>query len=351
MRPHLDTFLRWPARPSGAPAAASDGGSRLGATMTGGVGVASHSFPKSSILKQELLARYPASTFNETGRPLGRDALIHFLHGHSKAITGLEILDESVFAALPHLRIVSKYGVGLDMIDLEAARRHGVSIRWTPGVNRQAVAELTIALMIALCRGIVPLSEDLRAGRWRRLEGRQLSSAVVGILGCGHVGQRVARLCRAFGAAVLAHDIRVYSEFYRETGVEPVTLTALLDRSDILTVHLPLDAATRGMIGAKELTSMQQGAFLINTARGGIVDEEAVACALREGRLGGAAFDVFAAEPPRNRELLEAPNFIGMPHAGAATREAMLAMGRAAIAGLDGGPESVDLTPGMAPNN
>jgi phosphoglycerate dehydrogenase-like enzyme len=351
MRPHLDTFLFLPARPPGAPAEANDERSRARSAISGGVAVASHSFPKSSILRQELLERYPASTFNETGRPLDRDALIDLLRGHDKAITGLETLDEAVFEASPRLRVVSKYGVGLDMIDLDAARRHGVVVRWTPGVNRQAVAELTIGLMIALCRRIVPSAQEVRGGQWRRFEGRQLSSAVVGILGCGHVGQQVARLCRAFGATVRAHDIRVYRDFYREHGVEAVTLKTLLEESDIVTVHVPLDASTRGMIGATELSSMKRGAFLINTARGGIIDEDAVTSALGERRLGGAAFDVFAAEPPLNRQLLDAPNFIGMPHVGAATHEAVLAMGRAAIAGLDGGAESVDLTADRVPNN
>jgi phosphoglycerate dehydrogenase-like enzyme len=324
--------------------------------MRAEVAVASHSFPKSQVLRQELLARYPGSIFNETGRPLGRDALIELLSGHAKAITGLETLDEAVFDALPDLRVVSKYGVGLDMIDLEAARRHGVAIRWTPGVNRQAVAELTIGFMIALCRSIVPLAHDVSEGVWRHqasgrvpgaaaaLEppgGRQLSSAVIGVLGCGHVGQQVARLCRAFGATVLAHDICAYDEFYREHGVRPVAFSALLEQSDIVTVHVPLDATTRGMIGAHELSAMKQAAYLVNTARGGIVDESAVAAALVEHRLAGAAFDVFIAEPPVNRELLRAPNFIGTPHIGAGTHEAMLAMGRAAIAGLDDGAKSI----------
>ena len=310
--------------------------------MRAEVAVASHSFPKSQTLREELLARYPGSTFNETGRPLGREPLIAFLRGHAKAITGLETLDEAVFDALPDLRVVSKYGVGLDMIDLEAARRHGVAIRWTPGVNRQAVAELTIGFMIALCRSIVPLALDVREGVWRQPGGgRQLSSAVIGVLGCGHVGQQVARLCRAFGATVLAHDVRAYDEFYREYGVQPVAFSALLEQSDIVTVHVPLDASTRGLIGAHELSSMKRAAYLVNTARGGIVDESAVAAALVERRLAGAAFDVFTAEPPVNRELLRAPNFIGTPHIGAGTHEAVLAMGRAAIAGLDDGPEAV----------
>ena len=297
------------------------------------------------MLRQELLARYPRSRFNDEGPTvLSGDALAQFLRGHTHAITGLDVLDDAVFRAVPELRLVSKYGVGLDMIDLDAARRHGVAVRWTPGVNRQAVAELTICFMIALCRSIVPLASHLADGGWRRGGGRQLSSCTIGVVGCGCVGQQVARLCRAFGATVLAHDTRAYDAFYRDTGVTPVALDVLLQQSDIVTIHVPLDATTRGLIDAQALGLMKSDAFLINTARGGIVDEEAVKRALIEERLGGAAFDVFAVEPPVDRELLRLPGFIGTPHIGGGTREAALAMGRAAIQGLEGGPGSIDLT-------
>jgi len=189
--------------------------------------------------------------------------------------------------------------------------------------------------MIALGRTLVPLARDVTDGGWRHPGGRQLSSAVVGIIGCGHVGQQVARLCTAFGARVLAHDIRAYDDFYRAAGVTPVPLDAILAQSDIVTIHVPLDASTRGMIGPRELARMKPSAFLVNTARGGIVDEQALKVALIEQRLAGAALDVFAVEPPVDRELLRLPTFVGTPHIGGSTEEAVLAMGRAAIAGLD----------------
>jgi D-3-phosphoglycerate dehydrogenase len=221
------------------------------------------------------------------------------------------------------------------MIDLAAARRYGVSVRWTPGVNRQAVAELTIAFMIALCRSLVPLARALKAGGWTHPGGRQLSSSTVGIVGCGNVGKEVARLCRAFGSTVIAHDIRSYDDFYRTHDVTAVPLDALLAKADIVTLHVPLDLSTRGLIGRRELALMKPTAHLINTARGGIVDETELASALAGGRLAGAAFDVFNEEPPTNAELLSQPGFIGTPHIGGGTTEAVLAMGRAAIEGLD----------------
>ena len=303
--------------------------------MSNGVAVASHSFPKHPTLRRELLDRYPESKFNETGKPLKGEALIAFLQGHERAITGLERLDDAIFSALPALRVVSKYGVGLDMIDLAAARRHGIAIRWTAGVNRQSVAELTIAFMIALARNLMPLTREVRDGIWTHGGGRQLSSATVGLIGCGHVGKTVARLCRAFGARVLAHDIADYREFYSENTVTPVRLSQLLAESDFVTLHVPLDDSTRGMIGEAQFAAMKSGAFLINTARGGIVDEQALKRALIDHKLAGAAFDVFQNEPPADTELVMLPNFVGTPHVGASTTEAVLAMGRAAIAGLD----------------
>ena len=308
------------------------------------IAVASRSFSRNPSLRELLLARYPGSRFNDDGPVvLTGDALVRFLRGHAKAITGLDVLDQAVFAALPELRVVSKYGVGLDMIDLDAARRHGVSVRYTPGVNRQAVAELTIGFMVALCRHLVPLAVDLAAGGWRHPGGRQLSSCTVGVVGCGNVGRQVARICRAFGATVVACDIRHDLEFYREAQVAPVTLETLLDQSDIVTIHVPLDASTRGLIGASALALMKPHSLLVNTARGGIVDEVAVKHALLEGRLGGAAFDVFALEPPADYELLRLPTFIGTPHIGGGTQEAVLAMGGAAIVGLEGGAGSIEI--------
>jgi D-3-phosphoglycerate dehydrogenase len=309
------------------------------------VAVASHSFSANRTLRSELETRFPGAAFNETARPLGGAELIRFLKGHALAITGLEALTDDIFAAVPELRLVSKYGVGLDMIDLEAARARGVRVRWTPGVNRQAVAELTVGFMIALSRDLIPLAAEVREGGWRHhRRGRQLSSATVGVIGCGNVGQVVARLCRAFGSRVVAHDIRRYDAFYREWDITSLPLDALLETADIVTLHLPLDESTRGLIGAREISTMKPTAFLINTARGTIVDEAALEAALIAGRLGGAAVDVFGIEPPVNRGLLSLPNFIGTPHVGGGTGEAVLAMGRAAIRGLEEAPETLDLT-------
>src|SRR5205807_1935626 len=171
------------------------------------------------------------------------------------------------------------------------------------------------------------LACEMRDGVWRQPGGRQLSSATVGIVGCGHVGQVVARLCRAFGPRVVAYDIRIDADAYRDIGITPVSLDGLLEQSDFVTLHLPLDRTTRGMFGVREIDRMQRSAFLINTSRGGIVDEAALKQALVERRIAGAAFDVFAHEPPDDpagRDLLKLPNFMATPHIGGSTQEAVL---------------------------
>ena len=299
------------------------------------VAVTSRSFSRHPVLRHELLARYPDAVFNDSGLVLAGDALVRFLDGHVKAITGLEKLDASVFAALPKLKIVSKYGVGFDMIDLAAMAKAGVRLGWTGGTNKRSVAELVIALAIQLLRHIPEASRAVQAGSWPLFSGRQLSDRVVGVIGCGHVGKDVSLLLRSFGCQVLTHDIRNFPDFYKRHGIEPAGLEKLLRESDVITLHLPLDASTRNILSAERLSLMKPEAILINAARGGLVDEQALKVMLKEGRLAGAAFDVFAEEPPVDLELARLPNFIATPHIGGAAEEAALAMGRAAINGLE----------------
>lgn len=299
------------------------------------IAVAARSFSRNPTLRLELAARYPNVTFSESARLLDGAALVKFLRDHDRAIIGLERVDEGLLAQLPELEIISKYGVGLDGLDLPALARHGVKLAWTGGVNRRSVAELTLAFAIALLHRVPETSVALRGGEFQKLVGRQLTGRVVGIIGCGFVGKDLVSLLAPFGCRVLAHDIRDYAEFYAANGVEAVSLERLLAEADIVTLHVPLDDTTRGMIGARELALMQKGACLINAARGGLVDEAALVEALASGHLEGAACDVFQLEPDANPALLELPTFLGTPHIGGSTAEAQLAMGRAAIAGLE----------------
>lgn len=299
------------------------------------VAVCSRSFSRNSILRAELLSRYENVTFNDTGNQLEGESLVEFLRGHEKAITALEKIDDYVLSRLPELKVIGKYGVGLDMVDVDAMRRYGRRLGWISGVNRRSVAELVLAFAIVMLRKVPAANRDLLAGNWRQQEGGQLSGRTVGIIGCGHIGKDLVRIIQPFDCPVLVNDIRDYGDFYAQYGVKAVGLEELLAGADVVTLHVPLDASTKNLISAARLAMFKPGAILINAARGGLVDEAALKQALIAGRLGGAAFDVFADEPPTDRELIQLPNFLGTPHIGGSSAEAILAMGRAAIRGLD----------------
>lgn len=306
------------------------------------VAVASRSFSRHPVLRRELLDRYENVTFNDAGLTLHGNDLVSFLAGHDKAITALEKLTDDVLAQLPQLQVVGKYGVGLDMIDLAAMSRRGKKLGWTGGVNRRSVSELVISATIALLRHVPQGNAQVRDGGWKQLMGRQLSQRCVGIVGCGHIGKDLSVLLKAFGCHILAHDIKDFSEFYATHGIEPCDLETLLRRADVVTLHLPADASTRNILSAERLALMRPDAILINMARGGLVDEAALKTMLAEGRLAGAAFDVFADEPPQDLDLLRLPNMLALPHIGGSAEEAVVAMGRAAIAGLDNARDPLD---------
>ena len=299
------------------------------------VAVCSRSFSKNPVLRSELLERYKHVTFNDEGLKFIDDSLVEFLKGHGKAITALEVINESVLSQLPELQIISKYGVGLDMIDMSAMRQYGKRLGWTGGVNRRSVSELVISFSIALLRHVPAAHREVLSGTWRQHIGGYLSGRTVGIIGCGHIGKDLVPLLQAFGCSILVHDIQDYPDFYSKYNVEAVSLEALLLGSDIVTLHVPLDDSTRGMLNAQRLALMKPTSILINAARGGLVDELSLKIMLKENRLAAAALDVFADEPPQDQELLELSNFLVTPHIGGSAQEAILAMGRAAIDGLD----------------
>ena len=299
------------------------------------IAVAARSFARNPALRRELTAQYSLVTFADAAQRLEGDDLVALLRGHDRAIVGLERVDDAILARVPELTIISKYGVGLDGLDIEAIARRGIRLGWTGGVNRRSVAELTLSFAIALLHRVPETSLALRAGEWQKLVGRQLTGRTVGIVGCGFVGQDLVKLLEPFHCRVLAHDIRDYPDFYRTHGVTPVPLDRLLHESEVMTLHVPLDRTTRGMIGREQLARMQPSAVIINAARGGLIDEEALADALEEGRLSGAAADVYSVEPDAHPRLLSLPTFLGTPHIGGSTEEAQLAMGRSAIEGLE----------------
>ena len=233
-----------------------------------------------------------------------------------------------VFEAATRLRVVGRAGVGVDNIDLDAATRHGVLVLNAPTGNTLAAAEHAIAMMCALARNVAAADASMHAGRWERgkFMGFELREKVLGLLGLGKIGFEVARIAgQGLQMRVIAHDPLVTSERAEQAGVELVDLDTLVRQSDVLSVHVPLTDQTRGVINATRLAQMKKGARLLNVARGGIIDEQALANALRDGHIAGAAVDVFTAEPPpADNPLLSAPNLVLTPHLGASTVEAQV---------------------------
>ena len=299
------------------------------------VAVASRSFSKHAVLRAELLARHPGARFNDAGASLKGDALVEFLADCDKAVLALETVDDALLARLPGLKLVSKFGVGLDSFDVAAMAKRGVKLAWTPGSNSRSVAELALMMIIALLRRVPALAAETRAGGFRQEKGATLTGKTVGLVGGGAVGRDLARLLAPFGGRVLCSDPAPDHAALNALDIETAALDELLSSCDVVSVHAPLTPATRGLIGAEQLARMKPTAILINTARGGLVDEAALKSALKAGRLAGAGLDVFETEPPTDTELLSLPCVLATPHIGGSTEEAILAMGRAAIAGLD----------------
>lgn len=303
------------------------------------IAVASRSFSQNALLREELLSQYADVLFNDAGEALSGESLIRFLEGCERAIIALEKIDEFILSSLPGLKVISKYGVGLDMMDLEAMERHNILLGWTGGVNKRSVSELVICSMIALLHRLSEAEREVRSGKWRQIRGRQITGKTIGIIGCGNIGKDLAVLLKSFDCRVLAHDIEDFPEFYEKYKIMPLGLEELLSLSDIVTLHIPLNSSTRNILDADRLEKMKNGACIVNMARGGLIDELKLKEMLQNGRLAGAALDVFNCEPPEDLELLNMPNVIASPHIGGSTEEAVIAMGRAAIEGLDAAME------------
>ena len=298
------------------------------------VAIASRSFSKHPILRSKVLEIYPDAKFNDKGLSLSGDSLVEFLSGHEKAITALEVIDDSILSKLPNLKVIGKYGVGLDMIDLHAMKDRGVKLGWTGGVNKRSVSELVISFSVYLLHRVAFANAEVRNGEWYQVKGRQLSDCTFGIVGCGHVGKDLVKLLKPFGCNILSHDIIDFKEFYQENNITSVGLDELLQKSDVVTLHLPKNDSTNNILNKDRLQMLKKDAILINLARGGLLDESALKKILSEKNIAGAALDVFSVEPPIDTDFAHLDNVLITPHIGGSTEEAILAMGLAAIDGL-----------------
>jgi D-3-phosphoglycerate dehydrogenase len=273
--------------------------------------------------------------YNDRGRALTANELADELGDVDGVIAGLDRFDAEALAAAPRLRVIARYGIGTDAVDLAAAERAGIVVTNTPDANATAVAELALGLILALLRGIPALDRGVRDGRWRPERGFQLEGSVVGVLGLGRVGSAVARRLSALGAHVVAHDPFRDAEFARAHDAELVGLPELAARSRVLSLHAPVTSQTEDIVDAELLAAMPAGSLLVNTARGELVVERDLVAALDSGQLAGAALDSLRDEPPpQGHPLLGRENVIVTPHVGAQTAEARAAMARTATAEL-----------------
>ena len=229
-----------------------------------------------------------------------------------------------VFDAANHLKVVGRAGVGVDNIDLTAARNHGVTVVNSPKATSLAVAELAVAMMFALARMLPKADAAMKQGQWikKQLEGIELSGKTLGIVGMGNIGTALAGFASALGMKVIGYDTLVPPEEIKKRGAEPIALTELYARSNFISFHLPLTPESKGMVNGQVFAQMKRGVRIIDAARGGIIDETALLASLESGQVAAAALDVFATEPPGLTALVAHPNVVASPHIGAQTEEA-----------------------------
>lgn len=272
--------------------------------------------------------------FNPYGRPLSESELIPLLQDCDGYIAGLDFITEHVLQNCPRLKVISRYGAGYDRVDIEAAAKHGVCVTNTPGANAEAVGELAMALALTAARNIAPLNTSTKKGEWMRSTGMELMGKTMGIIGFGSIGKIVARCARGFQMNVMAYDPFMDAEYCREHQIHAGSLEQVCTKADIISLHLPLTDSTRHLIDQKTISMMKSTAILVNTSRGGIIDETAAYEALKNGSLGGLALDVFEYEPPAASPLFALDNVVVTPHTGAHTKEAAVHMADLSVKNL-----------------
>lgn len=283
-------------------------------------------------LKTELEESVGQVIYNPFGKPLTSEEVAKLLPGVDGYIAGLDYIDASALQNADKLKVISRYGVGYERVDLEAARKRNIVVTNTPGANSVSVAELAISLMLALYRHIPEAVKAVQQGEWKRFSGMSMEGKTIGILGLGAIGKQLARRLAGFDCRILACDPFADKEYAKINQIELVEQETLLSQSDIVSLHLPVLKETIGLVNTEFLSKMKKGSFLINTARGDLVNEKDLLGALKSGHLKGAGLDAFQQEPldPAS-PLLELPQVIATPHLGAQTDGATNNMGWMAL--------------------
>ena len=275
------------------------------------------------------------------GKKISQEELTDRIKGFDAIVVGMEEkITEAVLGAATKLKMIAKHGAGVDNIDIPAATKKGIPVVSAAGANSDAVADLTMGLFLSLARTIPFADRSVKEGGWPRLVGIQINGKVLGIIGLGQIGKKVAKRATGFDMKVLSYDVVKDEVFAKQWGIAYLPLEEVLAQADFVSIHIPLNSSTRRLIGEKKLRLMKKNSVLVNISRGSIVDEEALYHALKEGRIRGAALDVFEQEPPGESPLLKLDNFISTPHMAGYTREALIETGmicvRAIVDVLDG---------------
>lgn len=259
---------------------------------------------------------------NDTGSIMDKPAIQQRIADCDGVILGVDPMDRDVIQAAPRLKAIAKYGVGVDNIDLDEAKRRGISVSRTVGANADAVADYAFALMMDVSRQVTRIDRTCRTGSWKKISTKDVTGKTLGILGFGSIGRRVARRAAGFDMKVLAYDPMWDAVYAQAHGVQQATPEEIYRTCDFISLHLPLTDETAGMIGRRELEQMKPDAILINTARGGLIDEDALLEALRTGRIFGAGIDAFAQEPPKDPAWFTLDNVVIGSHCAASTEGA-----------------------------
>lgn len=293
------------------------------------------SFGKGNSLPIDMLREKGCElVLNPYGRILNKLEMVELIRDVDAIIVGVDPLDQEVLEHATKLKVISKYGVGTDNIDLNYAKEKEIPVTVTAGANKDAVADYTIALMLAVARRMIPIDKACRQLNWDKITSVDVWGKTLGLVGLGAIGKGVAARARGFNMNILAYDLIKDEAYAAEHQIEYVSLDKLLQSADFITLHLPLTEKTHHLIGAKELASMKETAVIVNTARGGLINEQALLEALIEKRIWGAGMDVFEQEPPQDKGFLELDNLVIGSHCAASTYQAIENMGIMAAANV-----------------
>ncbi len=283
-------------------------------------------------LKIELENQVKEVIYNKTGKPLSSQQVADFLPGIDGYIAGLDDIDKKALLAADTLKVIARYGVGIDKVDLQAASEKGIIVTNTPGANSASVAELALSMILTLARKVPYAVKALQNGEWPRLPGWTLEDKTIGIIGLGAIGKHLVKRLSAFNCHLMAYDPYADHIFAQKYDITLVDLPSLIANSDVISLHVPVLDETRGMVNEKFISEMKNGSILINTSRGELVDEKALIEGLQSGHLRGAGLDAFNKEPPdTDNPLLSMSQVICTPHLGAQTDGATNNMGRMAL--------------------